>query len=62
MQDMGLGIHRVKSGVSRSHRTCAVRGRFASGCLLIRRSQRAVLNHIFQEFWPDMRRNVFRRK
>ena len=22
----------------------------------------AVLNHIFQEFWPDIRRNVFRRK
>src|ERR1700736_1741636 len=22
----------------------------------------AVLNHLFQEFWPDIRRNVFRRK
>ena len=22
----------------------------------------AVLNHVFQEFWPDIRKNVFRQK
>ena len=52
----------LEAGLSNAYYPPQERGLRQTGINWGTQMESAVLNHVFQEFWPDIRRNIFRRK
>ncbi|MHB8503615.1 MAG: hypothetical protein ACYDCG_08320 [Candidatus Acidiferrales bacterium] len=52
----------LEAGLSNAYYPPQERGLSQTAVNWATQMESAVLNHFFQEFWPDIRRNVFRRK
>ena len=52
----------LESGLSNAYYPPEERGLHQTATNFATQMESAVLNHVFQEFWPDIRKKVFRRK
>ncbi|HEX4643271.1 MAG TPA: hypothetical protein VH161_07380 [Candidatus Acidoferrales bacterium] len=52
----------LEAGLSNAYYPPEERGLKQTGTNWATQMESAVLNHVFQEFWPDIRKNVFRQK
>lgn len=57
-----VGGNALESGLSNAYYPPQERGLSQTAVNFGVQMESAVLNHVFQEFWPDIRKNVFRQK
>ena len=57
-----VGGNALEAGLSTAYYPPQERGLSQTALNFATQMESAVLNHVFQEFWPDIRRKVFRRK
>lgn len=57
-----VGGNALESGLSNAYYPPEERGLSQTAVNFATQMESAVLNHVFQEFWPDIRKNVFHRK
>jgi hypothetical protein len=57
-----VGGNGLEAGLSNAYYPPQERGLHQTGLNWATQMESAVLNHIFQEFWPDIRKNVFHQK
>lgn len=57
-----VGGNALEAGLSNAYYPPQERGLSQTAVNFATQMESAVLNHVFQEFWPDIRKNVFHRK
>jgi len=57
-----VGGNALEAGLSNAYYPPQERGASQTAVNFAVQMESAVLNHVFQEFWPDIRKNVFRQK
>jgi hypothetical protein len=57
-----VGGNALEAGLSNAYYPPEERGASQTAVNFAVQMESAVLNHVFQEFWPDIRKNVFHRK
>jgi len=57
-----VGGNALEAGLSNAYYPPEERGLSQTAVNFATQMESAVLNHVFQEFWPDIRKNVFHRK
>jgi len=57
-----VGGNALEAGLSNAYYPPQERGPSQTAVNFAVQMESAVLNHVFQEFWPDIRKNVFRQK